>query len=165
VCGGYDAQAINCLAGYYSQGMYGLRQDHAKALQLQRRAAELECGDAYHNIGVSYHLGDGVEREMKKAVYYYELAAMRGNVAARHFLGMFEDNSDNMERALKHYMIAVEHGCSESLKEVQDFYSKGIVSKDIYVKALRSYQKYLNEVKSSQRDAAATAREDCKYID
>ena len=70
-----------------------------------------------------------------------------------------------MERSLKHYMIAVEGGVHKSLKEVQDFYSKGYVSKDVYVKALRSYQKYLNEVKSSQRDLAAAAREDYKYIE
>ena len=62
-------------------------------------------------------------------------------------------------------MIAVEDGYSDSLKEVQDFYSKGYVSKDVYIEALRAYQKYLDEVKSIQRDQAAAAREDYKYID
>ena len=40
----------------------------------------------------------------------------------------------------------------------------GKATKDVYTKALRSYQEYLNEVKSSQRDKAAAAREDYKYI-
>jgi hypothetical protein len=34
-----------------------------------------------------------------------------------------------------------------------------------YTKALQGYQKYLGEVKSSQRDQAAAAREDYKYIE
>ena len=52
-----------------------------------------------------------------------------------------------------------------SLLVIQDLYCKGKATKDEYAKALRSYQAYLNEVKSIQRDEAAAAREDYKYFE
>ena len=160
-----DANAINNIAGYYSEGMLGLSRDYTKALELWKRAAELGCGEAYYNTGAAYYHGEGVERDMNKARHYYELAAMRGCVLPRHILGIFEDNAGNIERALKHYVIAVEGGCSQSLKEIQDLYSRGLATKDVYIESLRSYQKYLVEVKSSQRDEAAAFDVRYKYIE
>ena len=52
-----------------------------------------------------------------------------------------------------------------SLLVIQDLYSKGKATKDEYAKALRSYQAYLSEVKSIQRDEAAAARVDYKYFE
>ena len=103
--------------------------------------------------------------DMKKAMHYYELAAMRGNVDSRHNLGVTENKAGNVERALRHFMIAVADGHNGSLKEIQKLYSNGHAAKDEYTKALRSYQKYLAEVKSSQRDEAAAANEEYKYIE
>ena len=100
---------------------------------------------------------------MKKAVHYYELAAMRGDVEARYNLGIEEERVGNWERALKHYMIAIGVGDNYSLMEIQDLYSKGHATKDDYTKALRSYQEYLDVIKSKQRDEAAVADEDYRY--
>ena len=49
--------------------------------------------------------GRGVERDMKKAKHYWELAAIGGNVRARYNLGCLEENTGKMRIALKHYMI------------------------------------------------------------
>ena len=72
-----------------------------------------------------------------------------------------------MDRAIKHYMIAIESGWSGSLAVIRSLHLIGHATKEDYSKALRSYQEYLNEVKSAQRDEAAAAYEDCKfkYID
>ena len=70
-----------------------------------------------------------------------------------------------MDRAIKHHMIAVRGGDNSSLAIIQELYSGGQATRDEYTKALRSYQKYLDEVKSSQRDEAATANEKYKYIE
>ena len=144
--------------------MYGFPQDHAKALALWKRAAVLGCATAYHNVGFAYYNGRGVEVDKKKANHYWELAAMRGDADSRYNLGLLENKSGNKERALKHYMIAVEFGCNDSLKQIQKLYSKGHVTKDVYTEALLFYQNYLNEVKSSQRDEAAAADQEFKYI-
>ena len=52
-----------------------------------------------------------------------------------------------------------------SLNKIQELYSNGHVTKDDYTKALRSFQEYLNEVKSKQRDDAAAFHDEYKYID
>ena len=119
--------------------------------------------DAYCGIGVAYDFGSGVERDPMKAMHYYELAAKAGSVRTRHNLGSMEGEKGNMDRALKHFMIAVEGGSSDSLKCIQDLYTDGYATKDDYMKALQLYQTYLGEIKSKQRDEAAAEHENCRY--
>jgi len=158
-----DTQAICNLACYYNQGRYGLQRDHAKALELWQRAGELGSADAYCNIASAYMLGDGVEVDEKKASYYWELSAMRGQIEARHNLGVNEGNAGNTERALKHFMIAVKDGSSYSLESIKRLYQNGDVTKEDYAKALQLYQEYLGEIKSPQRDEAAAADDGYRY--
>ena len=70
-----------------------------------------------------------------------------------------------MDRALKHNMIAVRSGYYDSLKKIQDMYSFSLATKEDYTKALRSYQTYLGEIKSRQRDEAAAAHDEYKYYE
>ena len=160
-----DAEAFNSLGLYHNDGMYGLPKDVNKALELFHRAADLGNATSYYNIGNGYFFGRGVDIDKKRAKHYYELGAMRGCVLARHNLAVIEENSGDMNRAIKHYMISVGSGFNMSLDVMQNLYSKGNATKDEYTKALRAYQKYLDEVKSDQRDEAAAAREIYKYID
>ena len=89
---------------------------------------------------------------------------MKGDVCARYNLGIREElDNCNMDRALKHYMIAVKGGNAESLDIIQNMYSNGLITKEDYTKALRLYQTYLGEVKSVQRDKAAAANEEYRY--
>ena len=60
-----------------------------------------------------------------------------------------------MSIALKHYMIAVGLGDNDSLKKIREFYVNGDATKDGYAKALRTNQKYIDGIKSAQRDEAA----------
>jgi len=150
-----DDKAIYTLGSFYRDGVNGYPQDHTKALELYHRAAELGCTDAYCNVGLAYEYSVGVEHDFTKATHYYGLAAMKGCVIARGFLGDMEGKAGNMNRALKHYMIAVRSGDSDSLNKIRDFYSKGHATKDEYTTALRLYQSYLGEIKSRQRDEAA----------
>ena len=158
-----DASAIYNLAGFYADGRYRLPQSHAKALELHHRAAELGHYGAYNNLGNAYRNGIGVERDEKKAIHYYELAAMSGNVYARHNLGADENRKGNMDRALKHWMISVEGGFKESLISVKQLYALGHATKDEYATALGKFQEYLGEIKSVQRDEAAAFDADWKY--
>ena len=137
--------------------------NHAKALELYQQAGELGYADAYHNIGSAYHFGEGVERDNKKADHYYELAAMGGLASARHNLGLFEFHAGNWDRAIKHYMISAGDGSNNSVKNIQGLYKHGHATKDDYTKALLAYQKYLDEVRSEQRDKAAAANDRYKY--
>ena len=158
-----DANAFSNLGSYYYIGNYGLQQNNAKALELWHRAAELGNADAYYNIGIAYSNGYGVERDKKKAVYYYELSAMSGIAQARHNLGVGEAKAGNWDRALKHWMIAAVVGYTDSLKNVKQLHMNGHATKDDYAKALHSYQAYLHEIKTDQRDEAAASYDDCEY--
>jgi len=158
-----DAQAMYNLGYYYSDGIYGYPQDYTKALELHHRAAELGCVDAYGNIALAYCNGIGVEVNMEKARHYYELGSMKGDPTARYNLGVMEVHLDNTDRALKHYMIAVRGGDSASLNEIKRLYSNGNATKDDYTKALQSYQEYLSEIKSDQRDKATAFSDAYKY--
>jgi len=160
-----DPIAMYNLGSYYFDGSYGFTQDYDKALELYRRSAELGYAGAYCSIGSAYYNGEGVEVDKKKAEHYYELAAIEGHVIARVNLGNEEVRSGNMDRALKHYMIAVGCGDHHSLKQIQQFYGYGRATKEDYTAALRSYQEYLSEIKSKQRDEAAAAHDQYRYYE
>ena len=161
-----DTRAIYNMGCYYAQGQFGLPQDFAKALELWHRAAELGYAESYYHIGREYYRDGGlVERDENKAKHNWELSAMRGDAMARYNLGVIEANLGNLERALKHWMIAVKDGKSGTLKCIKALYSNGDATKDDYAKALRSYQAYLDEVKSDQRDEAAAFNDEYKYYD
>jgi len=158
-----DAHAIYELGIDYRDGTCGYAKDHKKALELWHQAGKLGNVKAHCSIGVAYNLGRGVEVDMKKAKYYYEQAAMLGDVTSRHNLGVMEVRLGNYERALKHFMIAVGGGYTGSLERIKKLYTNGNVTKDDYTKALESYQEYLGEIKSVQRDEAAAFTERYRY--
>jgi len=158
-----DAYAMHNLGCRYRNGEYGLSQSHAKALKLFLRAAELGHTDAYYSIARAYVMGTGVVVDMEKALHYWELAAMGGSAASRYNLGEFERQDGNYHRALKHYMIAVAGGVHNALGRIQELYTDRRAAKEDYAKALRSYQAYLDEIRSDQRDEAAAADDDYTY--
>ena len=160
-----DAEAMNSLACDYRDGTCGFPQDYSKALELWHQAAELGSARAYCRIGTAHHFGRGVEIDIMKAKHYYELAAIGGDVQARHNLGCMEGQACNMDRAIKHLMIAVKSGEAESLEIIKLMYKDEYATKDDYSTSLRAYQAYLGEVKSAQRDEAAAARDEFKYIE
>ena len=151
------------LGCFYHASSHGLPQDYTKALELWHRAAELGYAAAYTNIGVFYNCGIGVEIDEKKANHCWELAAIQGSVMARYNLGNNERKAGNFDRAVKHYMIAAQDGKADSLKKIEQFYLNGHATKNVYTAALRSYQEYLIEIKSRQRDEAVTLNNQFRY--
>lgn len=81
-------------------------QNWHKALEFWQRAGELGSTGSYYNIGKAYEIGRGVEVDKKKAKHHYELAAMGGDSMARNNLGCLEAKAGNIDRAMKHWMIA-----------------------------------------------------------
>jgi TPR repeat protein len=150
-----DAQAMVSLGGFYQLGMKGLRQDHAKALELYHKSAKLGNNIAHFALNACYREGGIVEKDTRKATYHGQLAAMAGNVHARYNLGCDEYNAGNMDRAYKHWMISANDGCDLSMKEVQEGYKSGFVTKDDHAKTTRAYGNSIDEMKSDDRDRAA----------
>jgi TPR repeat protein len=101
----------------------------------------------------------------KKARHYTELAAICGGVSARHNLSIMEFHAGNLDKPVKHAMIAAGFGHARSLKFIQLALIHGFAMKGGYEKALRAYQQYLEAVRSDQRDDAAAYHHDLKYLD
>ena len=152
-----NAKAFNHLAGYYARGINGMPQDWEKSNELNLKAGELGCSDAYCNLGFMYINGHGVEVDKEKAKYYFELAAMGGDVDARTILGYMEYRADNVERAVKHWILAAKAGHDLCLDKVKKGYMKGLVTKDDYANTVRSYHDRQKEMKSDTRERVAWA--------
>ena len=158
-----DKFAIFNYGVYHSKGEYGFPQDPVKAVEFWLRSAKLGHAESYHNIGDAYLNGRGVERDMKKAEYYWEQAAMNGDIFSRFNLGMKEQQAGNMDRAKRHYMIAVKCGEIDALANIQHLYMSGYATSEEYSNAERLYKEYVDEIKSDQRDVAAEATDEMAY--
>ena len=152
-----NALAFYFMAGLHAQGLYGMPQDRRKANEFNLKAGELGCADGYHNLGIAYYGGRGVEVDKKKAKHYFELAAMNGNVNARHNLSYIEEDAGNNERACRHMLLAARAGHEKALEEVTDVYRNevGLVAKEEYASTLRAYHERRKEMKSDERDKAS----------
>jgi len=149
-----DADAFYQLGCEYIVGNYGLPRDMNKALELCIRAAELGSSNAYSFLGRTYMIGEWVEKDLERGIHHMSVAAIKGNETARFNLGVLEEQNGNMDRAMKHYMIAASAGSDVSLKEVGDGYKRGHVTKDDYARTLRAHKKTQDEMKSEQRAKA-----------
>ncbi len=126
--------------------------DYGKALEYWTKAAELGHVEANYCLGSLYYQGQGVEKDVKKAVYHLEQAAIGGHPGARGVLAVHEIKNGRMERAAKHFIINANLGCDISLQQVKDLFGKGVVSKDEYADALRGYQAAVDATKSAERE-------------
>ena len=149
-----DPMAIYYLGGKYHLGECGLKKDLTRYVERHERAAELGLKDAHFSLGVLYYEGTEVEKDTAKAIRYYEVAAMRGHVLARHNLGVFEHRAGNYDLELQHRIIAAKLGAEWSLNRVKDLFMQGLATKAEYAEALRGYQGAVEEMRSPERDEA-----------
>ena len=131
--------------------------DYRAALEYWKNAAELGDAEAHQLLSMLYHEGKLVEKNMKKAVFHAEQAAIAGDPGARYNLGIDEWHKGNMDRAVRHFIIAANLGDDGSLKELMKLYIHGHASKEDYAAALRAYQVAVDATKSSDREKAEEA--------
>jgi len=152
-----NGMAFNQLAQYYYAGVTEGSQDYQKANELFLKAGELGCPDGYFNLGIAYEIGRGVEKDEKKADCYFELATMGGDVTARYNLGLIEEDAGNIQRAVKHFILAARAGHVKALNEVTSCFTNGYITKDDYANTLRAHHERQREMKSDARDKAAAS--------
>ena len=152
-----DPEAIRYLGGIHYQGKYGLEKDESRAIELWSEAAELGSTKALSKLGMAYYNGmGGMAQDEAKGISYVESAAMQGDASSRHLLGIIEMENDQIDRAVRHFLISAKMGLKESLDEIKDMFAKGHTTKDQYVECLKGYQDAVEEMKSPQREEAAT---------
>jgi len=79
---------------------------------------------------------------------------MNQDVYARYNLGCIEGEADNIDRAMKHFILSARAGHKKSLDNVKVGFKNGLVTKDEYANTLRAYQYQQDEMKSDSRDKA-----------
>jgi TPR repeat protein len=145
-----DAASICLLANFYQHGLNGLQQDHAKAMELYTRAAELGCSKAHSYLADLFYLGG----DMKKAKFHFEAGAMAGNEVMRNNLGIMEYKSGNMEQAMRHWKIAASAGFFPAMYHLITFFKQGVVSRDSINSTVIAYNNSCAEMRSESRNAA-----------
>jgi tetratricopeptide (TPR) repeat protein len=143
-----------CILADYLRGRRGVEQDHAKAMELFNRAADLGFSKAHSHLAGIYDEGG----DIKKAKFHLEAAAMAGHEVARHNIGVMEYESGNIERAIKHWTIAASAGYYKAMFLLNICFEKGLVSRESIDSTLAAYNNSCAEMKSEARDACICAK-------
>ena len=132
--------------------------DYSSAFEYFTKAAELGEMEAHCRLAGMYYVGRGVEKDRGKQLHHWEEAAIGGHPNARYFLGCDEEKSCNIERAVKHWIIAATQGNDDSIKALMDLFKEGLFDKNELAAALRAHQAAVDATKSPQREAAKIAK-------
>ena len=134
-------------------------------MELAHRAVDLGSVEACADFGNWYDDGNmGLEQDKAKARLYYELAAKRGDLIARHNLGCFENNK-RVESMLipterrRHELLAVAHwrisaaaGSKVSMEMLSKYLDFDIISKAKYEEIERAHNEACEEMQSEARE-------------
>ena len=138
----------------------GKMQDRKKSIQLTAKAAELGLCSAHYNLGNAYKTGDCIEKNLEKAMFHWEKAAIAGHGGARFNLG---NNScykqgDLSFLSMKHFMIGAKSGYGNCLHGVKQGFVSGMITKTDFEETLHMHNESLKEMSSEQRNKAAASK-------
>lgn len=100
---------------YYGNGDY--IQDYSEALKLFHQAAKLGGLSSFGYIGKMYHHGEGVNRDIGKALEYYKEGAKKGSVYCYFEMGILffdENNQSNAEKCFSFFVKNMRDSLSNS---------------------------------------------------
>ena len=128
--------------------------DYHSAFEYYTKAADLGNAEAHFELAHLYHDGKGVEKDEGKEIHHFEEAAILCHPHARVLLGIVEYSNNNLDRAVKHWLISATQGYDAAIKMLMDGFKEGYVEKEDLAAALRAQKAALDETKSPQRKAA-----------
>ena len=131
--------------------------DYEGEFEYLTKAAELGDLNAHYHLELMHGKGEGAEKDDGRAMYHWEKAAIGGHPFARYYLACYEERNGNVERAVKHFIIAANLGDENSMKALWVEFKDGNITKEDLEATLRSHQAALDAMKSAQRDAAERA--------
>jgi len=116
-----EPHALNTLGSVYRNGIGDLiKPNNEKAARFYARAMDLGLWDAQANLGVLYMIGEGVEKNPKKAVDLFKDGAEKNNAAsmfyyAKCYEGGVTDKKEtivkrDIQKARDWYLLAAESG-------------------------------------------------------
>ena len=147
-------EANDPVAMSYEGGVQNNKGNCRSAFEYWTKAAELGDAEAHYQLAVLYHEGRSVEKDEGKEIYHFEEAAIGGHPGARHNLGIREGNSGNIERAVKHWIVAATQGEDDSIKLLLKSFKMGLINKEKLAATLRAHKAAVDATKSPQRKNA-----------
>ena len=162
-----DHNALVLVDDNYHTGEGGIVKDDLKALDYYIRAVELGSGDACGCIGNSYREGNGVAVDKERAALFVRVGALRGDVVARHSIGLSEYNDlGNHEIGIRHWKVAAEAGYQNSLDALKQIYNDAIgntpgkefIVKEYLESTYRACHEAQMEFKSEEREKHSGAK-------
>ena len=101
----------------------------AEAVYWWRKGADRGDADCMHLMGLSYHHGEGAEKDMRKAFEWLEKASELGHADATHDLAVYYENGTGVDKdeakAVELYVKAAGLGNSISAQRLGAYYEHG----------------------------------------
>ena len=137
-----DSRAQYLIGCFYYYGRR-VETNHSIASNWFKKSAEQNLVDAQTILGYQYMYGDGVNKDIEKAIELLEKAQAQGSAYACFLLGKiyhFDTQRKNRFTASGYYVWAIEMGSTEAKRYRADMYMDTGDYKDaldLYVKALK----------------------------
>lgn len=151
------ASAGNPIALYEMANRLDRPHERADAARLFERAAQAGLAPAQQRVGAIYEQGLGVERDLPRAMGWYERAAQGGNVQAMHRLATLRASQGDPDyaAAFRWYTEAAEGGLRDSQFNLGVLLTRGLGTPR---NLPRAYQWF--DVAARQGDAEAADKRD-----
>lgn len=151
-------EAQHDLAAIYTAGHGGVGIDYKKAALWFREAALGGVANAQYNLGVLYHQGLGVEKNMDTAIGWYKAAAGQGHPEAAYNLGIAYIEGVGMQyspqQAARYFERAAESGIPEAAYNLGLIHENGLLGGQQVEKALYWYGQAAGKGGSSEAKTA-----------
>ena len=132
------------------QGQIGSQtnEDYEKAYNYLKNAESLGSIAATNTLGIIYLNAIGKEKDIDKAIGYFEKAASENYVYAYNNLGKIAEENKDYEKAFKYYSFSADLEESWASNKLGEWYRKGIYVKKDMKKAYEYYKQALEVPKS-----------------
>jgi len=100
-------------------------RDPAKAIGWCRKAAALEDTEAMETLGVMYANGEGCERNLAQAIYWFAKAADKGGASATRNTAAAHQQAGHRDQALRWSQKAADAGDAEGMYQLAELLSSG----------------------------------------
>lgn len=147
-----------------AQGVAAFKdENYSQAMTLWQLLAETGNHDAQYNLGLMFHNGWGVERDLKQAHEWYTHAANQGNTDAMYNLGVMYLNGEGVfqsaRQALDLFTYAATAGHTPSMHNLGVMYAYGMGCKQDANKAIALWEQAANQGNTIARAALVQAFE------
>lgn len=126
-----NAEAQHDLAAIYTAGHAGVAQNYERAAFWFKEAADQGIANARYNLGVLYHQGLGVQKDLPAALEWYKKAAQIGHPEAQYNLGIahIEGIGVNYDpkQAAEYFEAAAASGIPEAGYNLGLIYENGLL--------------------------------------